>query len=79
MPGPVAATVPEKSPVTANGGLNGGIERCLTQRPVAIRALGWRLRVEDHADLLLRNHDGTWRTFRSRGQSPLPGEARKLP
>jgi hypothetical protein len=26
--------------------VNGGITRGLTQRPVAIRALGWRLRVE---------------------------------
>jgi hypothetical protein len=45
----------------------------VSQRAVAIRALGWRLRVGATADPSLRIHDKAGHTADLLGQSPLPG------
>ena len=46
---------------------------CLTQRAVAIPALGWRLRVGATANLSLRIHVKAGHNADLLGQSPLPG------
>jgi hypothetical protein len=48
-------------------------ERSLTQRAVAIPALGWRLRVELRGVLFLRSNHQATDTMDLTGQSPLPG------
>jgi hypothetical protein len=73
---PVAATVPEDLRCYASINWIEGVERLLTQRAVAIPALGWRLRAEPRLTCRFGSTTESGQSLGPFGQSPLPVFAR---
>jgi hypothetical protein len=74
----VAATVRQKPAVSLVGWRNQSEQRVLTQRPVAIATLGWRLRVQSYPIGLFANSLFFQDIIGVNGQSPLPATADTL-